>query len=172
MRARDGLRSHGAFVLLSSKLVLAFRPVCELALGKSTSGLNDRRGPRTTALGETMFSEGSRGYGCRIWWHRHHLLYIFYMPPFVSSSALKKTTTPSTDSKILPLMQNKPRKYCQTPQLFLSRVNKPLHGWSVFKYDFVFAFIKLSWIFIYFFLPFLVMRLSNNSFDPNVEHWL
>eukprot|EP01048_Picozoa_sp_COSAG05_P020501 COSAG05_NODE_3495_length_2026_cov_620.642968_3_plen_152_part_00 len=43
---------------------------------------------RTTAPGETTFSKGSRGYGCRIWWHRHHLLCIPYMPPFVSSSAL------------------------------------------------------------------------------------
>ena len=55
VRARDGLRSHGAFVFLSSKLVLAFRPVCELALGKSTLGLNDRRGPRTTAPGQTTY---------------------------------------------------------------------------------------------------------------------
>ena len=63
----------------SSKLVLAFRPVCELAIGKSTPGLNDRRGPRTTAPDGTTLSEGSHGYGCRIWWHRHHLLCVPYI---------------------------------------------------------------------------------------------
>ena len=31
-------------------------------------------------------------YNSAIWWHRHHLLYISYMPPFVSPSALKTTT--------------------------------------------------------------------------------
>ena len=77
---------------LPQSLCWVFAQFASLHWARAPRVSMDRRGPRTTAPGETTLSEGCRGYNCRIWWHRHHLLCIPYMPPFVSPNALKTTT--------------------------------------------------------------------------------